>query len=134
MYHCFKQSPGDSDRQPAPDDQDQTGLHEERVILCRNCRHHITSRHLAVEVENKHQHTFFNPAGVLFEIGCFSEAPGCQDTGTPTTEFAWFKDCSWRFSFCAQCNSHLGWQFLKPDGGEFHGLVLNRLTEEDLPL
>ena len=133
-YQCYKKSTGeDPDEQPSPDDQEQTEFKEERVILCRKCKHHITSQHLATEVEGKHRHTFFNPAGVLFEIGCFSDAPGCLDTGAPTTEFAWFKGCSWQFSFCAVCQSQLGWQFLPEEGGSFHGLILNRLTEETMP-
>jgi hypothetical protein len=133
QYRCFKKSNESPERQPTPEDEDQTEYKEERIILCRKCQNHITSQHHAIEVEGKHQHTFFNPAGFLFEIGCFSLAPGCFDTGTPTTEFAWFKGCSWRYSFCAECQSHLGWQFLPEEGGSFHGLVLNRLTEQDIP-
>ncbi len=81
-------------------------------------------------MEGKHRHTFFNPAGVLFEIGCFSDAAGGEVWGVPTTEFAWFPGFAWRFCNCAGCHTHVGWQFLSGEAS-FFGLVLNRLTEEN---
>jgi hypothetical protein len=92
----------------------------------------ITAHERAIEVESRHRHTFFNPHGILFEIGCFSTAPGCINNGIPTTEFAWFPGFAWRFSSCARCERHLGWHFLSEDNG-FWGLILNRLTEKAEP-
>jgi hypothetical protein len=93
----------------------------------------VTSRDDAVEVAGKHRHTFFNPAGILFEIGCFGAASGCANEGTPTTEFSWFPGYAWRYSFCLACGAHLGWQFVSGDGPTFWGLVLSRLIEGDVP-
>jgi len=99
-------------------------------VRCRACGYAITSARHAVEVEGGHVHTFFNPAGILFEIGCFDQAPGCVVSGVPTSEFAWFRGMSWRYASCGACGRHLGWQFLAPAGTGFFGLILDRLTED----
>lgn len=112
-----------------PDRESEVKFDQERSILCKECGHKLTSHNRAVEVEGKQQHTFFNPAGVLFEIGCFSDVPGSEIWGVPTTEFAWFSGFAWRFANCAGCHTHIGWQFLSGKSS-FYGLVQNRLTEE----
>jgi len=112
-----------------PDDEAEATFDEERSILCKECGHKLTSQNHAVDIEGKHRHTFFNPAGVLFEIGCFQDAPGVEIWGVPTTEFAWFSGFAWRFTNCAGCQTHIGWQFLSGEIS-FYGLVLNRLTGE----
>lgn len=100
-------------------------------LLCRHCRALVTTRGEAIEVEGRHQHTFFNPSGLLFEIGCFALAPGCLVSGAPTSEFAWFKGTRWQYSSCSGCGAHLGWRFLTSGGGAFFGLISNRLIEEE---
>jgi hypothetical protein len=104
-----------------------------RALLCNVCGHAITRTEAAIEVTGKHLHTFFNPAGVLFEIECFAAAPGCHDEGQPTDFFSWFPDCRWRYSYCAKCYHHLGWQFLPSSGPAFWGLIQNLLVEGDVP-
>ena len=99
-------------------------------LLCKLCRAPITTRGDAIEVEGKHEHTFFNPAGVLYEIGCFGVAPGCRISGQPTTEFAWFKGHTWQYSSCSSCGCHMGWYFSAGTLVGFHGLITNRLIEE----
>jgi hypothetical protein len=128
--YCYKKK-DNSSRLPGrePERESETEQAGERSVLCRDCGHRLTTANRAVEVEGKHQHTFFNPAGVLFEIGCFSDAPGAEIWGVPTTEFAWFAGFSWRFANCAGCHTHIGWQFLSGESS-FFGLVLNRLTGE----
>ncbi len=100
---------------------------QEQPIRCRQCGLEITSRDQAVTIQGRHQHTFFNPAGIVFEIVCFGAAPGCQNEGTPTKDFSWFPDYSWCYSFCSACRSMLGWQFQSGTGSVFWGLILNRL-------
>jgi hypothetical protein len=130
-YRCYKKEDKRRAGAPeqAPDEESETVFEEERSVLCKACGHKVTSSNYAVEVEGKHRHTFFNPAGILFEIGCFEAAPGTEVWGVPTTEFAWFKGFAWRFCNCAGCHNHIGWQFLSGESS-FYGLVLNRLTEE----
>ncbi|MGD9212507.1 MAG: hypothetical protein PVI90_17120, partial [Desulfobacteraceae bacterium] len=49
---------------------------EAPLILCRNCRFPITRPTERIEVDSTHCHTFANPNGYLFEIGCFRRAQG----------------------------------------------------------
>lgn len=129
--HCYQKGDKRNTRPgEAPGEEGETEHQEERSVLCKACGHRITTSNHVVEVEGKHRHTFFNPAGVLFEIGCFSDAPGSEIWGVPTTEFAWFKGFAWRFTNCAGCHNHIGWQFLSGADRSFYGLVLNRLTDE----
>ena len=59
----------------------------ENHLLCRQCHQIITSTSEMIEVSGFHQHTFANPEGILFEIGCFRKAKGCWYIGPPTEEF-----------------------------------------------
>lgn len=99
----------------------------EKPILCGNCRHAVTSRAAAIEVIRSHEHTFYNPAGVVFRIGCFSVAKGCLTVGEPTCEFTWFPGFSWMYAHCEKCHIHLGWRFASEQDGSFFGLILNKL-------
>lgn len=97
-------------------------------ILCKVCNLPITAPKFSIAVDSHHSHTFFNPAGIVFEIGCFSKAPGCGITGGPSREFSWFSGTAWSTVACNSCLVHLGWLF---EGREspFFGLILNRLIE-----
>lgn len=100
---------------------------EERQILCRNCKAPITGFNNIIEIEGRHEHTFSNPHGIVFTIGCFSDAEGCINEGIPTTEFTWFSGYSWRFSLCCRCFLHLGWHYQSRHGEIFYGLILSNL-------
>jgi hypothetical protein len=41
-------------------------------IVCRFCRNYITATRTKIEMRGRHTHVFANPAGVVFEVGCFS--------------------------------------------------------------
>ncbi|MBU4262375.1 MAG: hypothetical protein KKC76_10985 [Proteobacteria bacterium] len=97
------------------------------VFLCRFCRTKITTAAQMIEVNGSHCHMFTNPLGKVYEIGCFSHAPGCLNQGLPTTECTWFTGCTWRFSLCGSCFSHLGWQYHSDLTGYFFGLILANL-------
>ena len=101
---------------------------ENEGILCGSCLEPVTARRHRISVNGAHRHTFRNPAGVVFEIGCFSDAPGCGTTGTPTEEFTWFPGHGWNYTFCGSCGTHLGWHFSSREGRTFYGLILARLT------
>jgi hypothetical protein len=98
-------------------------------ILCRCCGRHITSGRQRISVNGSHEHTFANPEGILFHIGCFGKVQGCLFHGEPTGQWSWFKGYLWRVTYCAGCGSHLGWCF---SSGEhcFHGLVLRSIIVE----
>ena len=81
-----------------------------------------------MQVRGSHTHTFFNPAGIVFELGCFQGAPGCLVVGEPSFEFTWFPGHTWRIALCRQCQMHLGWLFVNQDAF-FHALILSKLRE-----
>lgn len=101
-------------------------------LLCAACAHPITSARARREVGGAHAHTFMNPAGLVFHIGCFAEAPGCTELGAPSTEWSWFPGAAWRIALCASCRTHVGWSFESgaAESGRFWGLILDRLVGE----
>ena len=68
-----------------------------------------------------------NPAGIVYEIGCFRRAPGCLPFGPSSGEFAWFSGYIWQVVYCRGCQQHLGWMFSGED--RFFGLIVNKLAE-----
>ncbi len=99
----------------------------ERSLHCISCQQQITSRAQAISVDGGREHTFTNPHGITFHLGCFKEAPGCVVLGEPTNEFTWFAGHAWQMAHCVQCNTHLGWYFC--NSGSFFGLILKYLVE-----
>jgi len=99
---------------------------EDDALLCSSCANRVTGSDQAVSVGDSHFHTFFNPAGIVFELGCFRTAPGCLRAGDLTAEFTWFQGCLWCFSLCRRCGAHLGWYYQQKEAG-FFGLILARL-------
>ncbi len=99
-----------------------------RQLACASCRRPITSDSARIEVDGKHAHTFANPLGYVFRIGCFGIAAGVTTVGPVSSEFAWFSGYSWQIEECASCGAHLGWVFRSAARG-FHGLVLDSLIE-----
>jgi hypothetical protein len=100
---------------------------EEGLILCRSCRHPVTSSSQSLEVNGSHHHTFPNPLGIVFRIGCFAIAAGCVKRGRPTGEFSWFPGFSWCFALCSNCRAHLGWHYSSGSGKNFYGLIMGQL-------
>jgi hypothetical protein len=95
-------------------------------ILCRACLHTVTREAERLAVDGSHRHTFANPSGMVFEVGCFRQAPGCVAVGPPSAEFTWFAGHTWRVGICAACQIHLGWRFLGATSA-FYALILDRL-------
>ncbi len=103
---------------------------KDKAIRCKNCGKKITGSKDRIEMHGRHTHVFNNPAGYVYEIGCFASAGGCVNSGTPTMEFTWFHGFAWRFAMCSGCLSHLGWLFQSPGGNSFYGLILDYLFED----
>lgn len=112
-------------------EEDEEKKEEEKPILCAQCNAIITRPTERIEVQAAHQHTFFNPYGIIFQIGCFRQAPGCRYLGPATEEFSWFPGYSWRIAICNSCLTHLGWLYTAPDKEGFHGLILDCLIQPE---
>lgn len=98
-------------------------------LYCATCRNKITHITESVNQLGNQSHTFTNPHGYSFHIGCFRYAPGCSANGEETDEYSWFPGHTWRIALCGRCTSHLGWKFYNP-GNEFYGLILNQLSPD----
>jgi hypothetical protein len=104
------------------------GIEEGRAILCENCGNIITGPDQIITVNNHHNHTFVNPEGLVFQVGCFSHAGGCLIEDYSTLENTWFAGFTWSVSICSNCMMHLGWFYQKEDR-HFFGLILDRLVD-----
>lgn len=99
-------------------------------LLCGICAARITHQDQTVSINDRHQHVFFNPDGIVFEIRCFQTAHGTVLHDQPSTEFTWFPGYSWQIALCGTCKTHLGWRFAKePVAHTFFGLIASRLLE-----
>jgi cereblon len=107
--------------------EDKRVPEEPPVIACARCREPITSEGEWMEVSGARQHTFANPHGFCFRIGCFAAARALEAVGEWSGEWSWFPPCQWQVRQCAVCAEHLGWAFRAP-GRSFFGLVLDRLV------
>ena len=119
----------DRDRaRPRVDTPSRTSPDErvEKVLRCRSCEAEIARDDDRIEMAGAHAHTFVNPHGHVFEIGCFARAPGCVSIGPPSAFFSWFPGYEWRMAVCGNCRAHLGWCF--GETPDFFGLVLPRLV------
>lgn len=98
------------------------------ALYCAGCGHLVTRGRWALSMDG-HEHVFFNPAGQIFRVVCFAEAPGAADVGEPTDEFTWFKGYDWNFALCRGCATHLGWRYAgEASPRVFFGLIKNRLA------
>ncbi|MCA9704693.1 MAG: hypothetical protein KDK70_02450 [Myxococcales bacterium] len=128
-WRCESGSPGAPGGRTSLRDRPTSGDRGGRALLCAACGLPVTSERARIEVAGAHRHTFVNPHGLVFEIGCFDRAPGCAAVGPAQAFFSWFPGHAWRVGVCRGCGAHLGWRYDDPAG--FHGLVLDRLREGD---
>ena len=101
-----------------------TGASDE--LRCVACDHPITECAYRTDMMGAHEHTFVNPGGFAYAIGCFAAAPGCAYQGVPDPAFSWFPGWTWQIAVCARCRVHLGWIY-RLAGQQFHGLILAAL-------
>lgn len=125
--YCFRTSDFRKTGRPDAKVLDKTRSDPERTITCKVCGYTITAEKHAIAIDGSHSHTYFNPAGIVFELGAFRQAPGCQVFGEPTKEFTWFAGYLWQFAVCRQCKEHLGWYYIGATS-DFFGLILTKLN------
>jgi hypothetical protein len=106
-----------------PDSAGDAGTAEDESLRCVVCEHRITERAYRIEMSGANEHTFVNPYGIAFVIGCFAAAPGCVHLGSTEEAFSWFPGWTWQLAACARCRSHVGWIY-RLAGQQFHGLIL----------
>lgn len=104
---------------------DAARIPSDKTFLCAQCRSPIAAASHVCAINGKSSHTFANPAGAVFHIGCFSAAANLQQVGLPTSEFTWFPGYRWQIVVCATCNLHLGWRYVSDI--QFYGLIMSRL-------
>jgi hypothetical protein len=100
---------------------------EERRLFCATCHNLITNQDDRISIQGAQEHTFTNPHGYVFHIGCFGDTRGCSYVGERMSAWSWFRGYTWRIALCGECNTHLGWLFEAAET-RFYGLILNRLT------
>lgn len=127
-WHAKPGKPGRRTSTEAIDEPEEDTL---GAIVCRQCLHTITFSSEHRMVNGAHIHTFANPEGIIFEIGCYHDATGCGYIGPASSEFTWFNGYVWRIAVCGACLLHLGWRFSGADGHFFHGLITSRLIVKE---
>ncbi len=110
----------------------QTLTKGEDVVVCRICHTVLTRPSHRTAVGGAFSHTFANPHGHVFEIGCFSQGEGCVSVSGPSSEFTWFPGYSWQIAACSGCGVHIGWIFSRDRKDleglmRFLGLILDKL-------
>jgi hypothetical protein len=124
-WMLFDASGHDPDKLRQTIEQDRRAMSPARPLVCSNCEHPISTEEQRIEISGAHSHTCTNPHGIIFQIGCFSRAPGCAPVGPPSMEYTWFPGCNWQVAVCGNCHIHIGWLFRGED--RFYGLILTRL-------
>jgi hypothetical protein len=99
-----------------------------QILGCARCRRPITTTGAGIEVGGSHAHTFTNPDGYRFNIGCFREASGLRRVSPQSSEATWFAGYSWQIEVCAGCKEQLGWLYRSGEHS-FHGLIVDCLVE-----
>lgn len=102
------------------------------ILVCRRCLGFVTTTSQRIEIHGAHAHSFTNPHGLFFDIGCFRHAPGCVYAGDLSYEFTWFAGFRWQVAVCRSCMEHLGWLFTS-EGSRFSGLILDKLVTLESP-
>ncbi|MEW6672618.1 MAG: cereblon family protein [Thermodesulfobacteriota bacterium] len=129
----FRVPPGKPDDDKAKGSPGEKPFQEEsdsgEAILCGHCHQVLTDPSERIRIQGAHRHTFANPHGIVFQIGCFRSVRGCGQVGPATSEWSWFKGYSWRILVCRMCLTHLGWLYTSAGDEGFSGLILDRIIE-----
>jgi hypothetical protein len=111
---------------PAHDQQSDAADGTDDEIYCAACGRSMTRGRWRIAPRDAHEHTVFNPAGQLFTILCFKEAPGAGTQGQSSSDFTWFPSYRWCVAASRGCAVHIGWRF--EGTGVFFALIKPRLT------
>lgn len=112
----------------------ETGLGKEpseaRAYYCARCGEFMTRPAWSLAMNGTVDHVFFNPAGMVFRVACFTDAPGAVAVGSASPEFTWFRGYDWRIALCRGCSAHMGWMY-EGSGAPavFFGLIKPMLVE-----
>jgi hypothetical protein len=98
--------------------------------ICAACGAEITDGEAGIEVAGSHAHSFVNPDGMVFRIGCFRSAAGAVSVGPESSYWTWFPGFAWRAAICRICLCHLGWSFQNASSS-FVALILDRVLYEE---
>ena len=101
---------------------------DDHVVACRACGAPLTLASAKIAVNGAHAHSFINPAGFIFRIGCFAVAPGARGSGDESDDWTWFPGYFWQAVVCGRCGEHIGWSY-RNTSASFVGLILDRITE-----
>ncbi len=126
-YYWFKKNEFETDKLLRHEKQEYA-VEENKKLICKFCKNHITNADDAISVEAAHTHTFSNPAGYVYTINCYQTAPGCLVESERTNEFSWFKNYDWQIAFCNSCREQLGWLFSNET--DFYALIADRLMHD----
>lgn len=100
------------------------------AYYCARCGAFMTRARLGIRMNGEHEHVVFNPAGLVFRIVCFSDAPGAVAVGNASDQFTWFKGFTWRLALCKGCGTHMGWMYEGTGApAVFFGLIRTMLVE-----
>jgi hypothetical protein len=105
---------------------------DDRRVYCRACAGFVALSQARLSVNGAQEHSFVNPEGLMFRIGCFAEAPGLSPLGEPSSHWTWFTGFSWQAGVCAGCGTHLGWSY-RNASLRFVALILDRVVERSGP-
>ena len=128
MYYYRNDPKEKSGSVTKPSVREKKTTEDEKFIRCDKCLQPITRPSDRISIDGSHAHTFSNPSGTVYEIGCFGAVNGCGYMGPESKEFTWFKGYVWKVTYCGRCFTHLGWLFTS-SSGSFNGLILDRLTD-----
>jgi hypothetical protein len=97
-------------------------------VVCASCGAYVAETSARTEVNGAHEHAFINPAGLIFRVGCFAEAPGVRAVGEDSEHWTWFAGFAWAAVLCSACHEHLGWCYRNASAA-FVALILDRVEE-----
>lgn len=100
------------------------------AYYCARCGALVTRPALGIRMGGEHEHVVFNPAGMIFRVLCFADAPGAVAVGNASPHFTWFRGYTWRIALCRSCDAHIGWMY-EGSGSPavFFGLIRPMLVE-----
>src|SRR5687767_1568402 len=78
----------------------------ERWLRCVACGARVTKETARISMNGSHEHTFMNPSGLKYIVGCFSKAEGCASEGSRSSVWTWFPGYAWQIEACSACRCH----------------------------